>query len=371
MGLIRLLLAISVVAAHSGGIFGSTLVGGKIAVQSFYMISGFYMSLILNEKYIGVNRSYRLFITNRLIRLYPIYWVVLLGTILVSLSIALFSKGQLMPVFENYLSVKTNLLSFGYLILTNLFIFGQDVVLFLGINPESGNLFFTTNCWDTNPVLYSFLFIPQAWTLGLELTFYVIAPFILRRGLKIIVLLMILSFALRLVIYNYLNLQTDPWTYMFFPAEIVFFLSGYLSYRIYLNWKDKTIPPRLVSVILAFTVAFTISYFYLPSIKISWFPFSIKELMYFTTIVLSIPLLFIFFKKSKIDNQIGDLSYPVYISHMLVIMVLGANSFPITFLKSGWAVCLVTIIVAYILNKIVAAPIEEYRQSRLKNQVSG
>ena len=55
MGLIRALLAISVILAHSESFLGLSLVGGKVAVQAFFIISGFYMALILNEKYIGGN----------------------------------------------------------------------------------------------------------------------------------------------------------------------------------------------------------------------------------------------------------------------------------------------------------------------------
>ena len=74
MGILRFLLAISVVAHHCGPILGFDFVGGQVAVQSFFIISGFYMSLILNEKYVGINSSYKLFITNRLIKLYPIFY---------------------------------------------------------------------------------------------------------------------------------------------------------------------------------------------------------------------------------------------------------------------------------------------------------
>lgn len=66
MGILRLLLAISVIIAHTESVFGVRLVGGVIAVQAFYIISGFYMAMILTEKYIGKN-SYKLFITNRLL----------------------------------------------------------------------------------------------------------------------------------------------------------------------------------------------------------------------------------------------------------------------------------------------------------------
>ena len=77
MGILRILLAISVVLSHSSSIFRVSFVGGPLAVQAFFIISGFYMSLILNEKYIGVNNSYKLFISNRFLRLYPMYWVIL------------------------------------------------------------------------------------------------------------------------------------------------------------------------------------------------------------------------------------------------------------------------------------------------------
>jgi peptidoglycan/LPS O-acetylase OafA/YrhL len=75
MGSLRLILALSVFLAHTGSLFGVFLVGPSVAVQSFFLISGFYMALVLNEKYKG-SGSYYLFITNRLLRLLP-YWVVL------------------------------------------------------------------------------------------------------------------------------------------------------------------------------------------------------------------------------------------------------------------------------------------------------
>src|SRR6185437_11934638 len=108
MGLIRLLLALAVVATHCGPIFGCNLVGGQIAVQSFFIISGFYMSVILNEKYVGVNNSYRLFITNRFMRLYPIYWAVFVATMLVCIGISYLNADHTAPVFVNYTSFKTS-----------------------------------------------------------------------------------------------------------------------------------------------------------------------------------------------------------------------------------------------------------------------
>lgn len=57
MGLLRTILAISVVLAHSIGFVSigfrsnvGLLVGGQNAVQIFYMISGFLISYVLVEK---------------------------------------------------------------------------------------------------------------------------------------------------------------------------------------------------------------------------------------------------------------------------------------------------------------------------------
>ena len=59
------------------------LMGGVVAVQAFYIISGFYMALILNTKYVGAG-AYRVFIGNRFLRIYPVYWVVLILTVVLS-----------------------------------------------------------------------------------------------------------------------------------------------------------------------------------------------------------------------------------------------------------------------------------------------
>lgn len=363
MGLIRLLLALSVVIAHGGQIFGLKLVGGQIAVQAFYIISGFYMSLILNEKYIGKNNSYRLFLTNRFIRLYPIYLVVLLTTILAAFILFWFNNGNSLPAFESFRTLKTNWFSISYLIFSNIFIFGQDLVMLLGINPENGNLFFTENFRNTIPQLHSFMFVPQAWTLGLELTFYLIAPFILKKRPKTVLLLTLSSLFLRLYIFNFLELKNDPWTYRFFPTEIMFFLMGYFSYQLYLKIKTISIPPYFNLFILILAIASTIWYAFLPSLKINYFPFSGKEIFYFCVITLSIPILFNYLKAQKWDNQIGELSYPVYISHVLIVLICRIQ--PLDFFKTGWMIALITLLVAYTLNTLVAVRFEKFRQARL------
>ena len=53
MGLLRFCLALAVVAAHTHQrLFPFQMISGFYAVKVFFVISGFYMALILNEKYL-------------------------------------------------------------------------------------------------------------------------------------------------------------------------------------------------------------------------------------------------------------------------------------------------------------------------------
>lgn len=363
MGLIRLLLALSVVVTHCGEIFGLGLVDGHVAVESFYIISGFYMSLILNEKYVGVNGSYKLFITNRFIRLYPLYWVVLILSLFRSAAIVIATHGNSLSLFKHYLAIDANLFTIGYLILTQIIIFGQDFAMFLGVTHQTGSLYFTTNFWDSPTPVYQFLFIPQAWSLGLELTFYLMAPLVLKKGLPLVLAIISVSLILRFYIYNNLHLSFDPWTYRFFPTELIFFLLGYVSYRLMVRNISLT---RFMNIsVFISVILFTLAYKFFPATKITYIPFSIKEILYLSSIVLTIPILFNYLKRNRLDTAIGELSYPVYIIHFLVFWSCG--DLPLTLLHSGSAVAVISIVGAYVLNQAISKPIEKFRQSRLRN----
>src|ERR1700749_5034265 len=77
MGLMRLVLALSVLRGHTGTLLlGLGLLPDDLAVESFYMISGFYMAMVLNEKYTRQS-DLIIFWQQRFWRLYPTYLTVL------------------------------------------------------------------------------------------------------------------------------------------------------------------------------------------------------------------------------------------------------------------------------------------------------
>jgi len=311
----------------------------------------------LNEKYIGKNNSYQLFISNRFLRLFPIYWTVLILTALVAFIVIIKTNGNNLSHFYNYIEYSDNLRidSFIFLIFTNLFVFFQDIVMFLGLDTSTGQLFFTSNFQETTPQLYQFLFIPQAWSIGIEITFYLIAPYIVRKKLGIIFLLIILSLILRLIL-SYNGLNHDPWSYRFFPTELVFFLFGVLAYKIYVYFR--AIEVKKYYLYAAFISILTCILFF------NFLTLHYKYLIFLVLFFSCLPFIFILSKKWKYDMYIGELSYPIYISHMLVLYCIHIFKIPL-FYGLGLSLTLFTVVFSIVLNEFVAKKIERIRQKRI------
>jgi len=365
VGILRIILAVAVVIGHSDSIFGIRLTGGIVAVEVFFIISGFYMTMILDEKYIGKG-SYVLFLSNRFLRLYPMFWVVLCLTILASIISSVFShKWLMLSPYIKYFDIMTIQTLF-FQIFANIALFGQDIVMFLGMNQESGVMYFTSDFSTSDPMFWEFLFVPQAWSLGIEVMFYLIAPFIVRKSNHFIVLLIILSISIRLFTYFYLGYTNDPWTYRFFPSELVLFLLGTVSYRLYkankileinfMGWRLKYFIPTLFFLVVIF-------YQFIYSARFG----HIINWLFYGFCCLSLPFIFELSKSSKFDARVGELSYPVYITHILVITFLSPFLAVAGWQESkGILAVLFTIIVSYILLRLISDPIEKIRQARVK-----
>ncbi|WZB68981.1 acyltransferase family protein [Achromobacter xylosoxidans] len=242
MGILRTLLALSVVLDHLGGGATNQLVGGRLAVQLFYVISGFLISYVLTgtDRYQGATGH---FYANRLLRLFPVY----LAVAALTLAAHAAGDGSFFRLYDD-LPLSARL----FLILSNLFIVGQDWLMFFGI--EHSSLLFTGSFAHSDVPLYQGLLVPQAWTLGVEITFSLVAPFVLRSPRRLLALLAA-SLALRAVLIATGIGLSDPWTYRFFPAELALFLAGALSHQILLpRWQALTRRwPRLPELGVAIT----------------------------------------------------------------------------------------------------------------------
>ena len=358
MGTLRTILAIAVVVYHSFTIFGLRLCGGQIAVESFFMISGFYMALILNEKYTGVG-SYRKFLLSRFYRIFPVYWIVLVAALLLSvIGYVWFNNAFYLTRFMS----NKECLSFttiGYFIFENLVIIGQDVLYFLRLdkwcNPK-----LTYYVLSYKHAGYQYLLVPQAWSISLELLFYSIAPFMVRKKWQWQVALITIAFGVKLVYAIQFNLSLDPWSYRFFPFEIGFFMLGSVAYQIYQQLKNKPISPSIGYVLL---VCCIVGVFTVDEIPL---PVNFKNSLFYFLIFCSVPFIFKALKDNKIDRYIGELSFSIYISHHLIVSIFRMFFYNHIHWISyyGYSVVLASLVLAIVFQKTIIKPLELMRIKR-------
>ena len=357
MGTLRLVLAISVAYAHAGSFLGFPLVPADTAVQIFYVISGFYMALVLNEKYLPEKSSYRVFIASRFLRLYPIYATVLLLTLVPIILVATFSARD--PHFlAAWRSVgPLDWWSTAFLVGSQIILLGQDWAYFLSL--ENGGLAFTPNyLLDAHP-LYQLLVIPQAWTLGVEFSFYLIAPFIVRRSRAVIVSILAISLSMRVVLQVLFGLEGDPWSFRFFPSELALFLVGALGYRVY---RRTGIQPNAEQYTL-----FCAAVFVGAALLFNRWDGAprIAAVCFLVIACLLVPRLFKLSKANVLDRHLGELSYPIYISHITAIWFAHFLFPSQTVLIRGSLALFGTVMASLALYLVIDRPVDRWRQALL------
>jgi len=355
MGLIRTLLALSVLLVHAGGIYWLPLPGGMMAVQAFYIISGFYMGLVISKKYQHKKNAYSLFISNRFLRIFPVYWIVLIFSFIVSIFFKIVCENPLM--LKAYFDNSIGGFALFYTIIANIIVLGQDVLMFTGLSTSGESFFLTKDFHETSPQLHDFLLIQPSWTIALEFTFYLLAPFLNRIKTFGLIALIAIGFSFRFTFY-FNGFYNDPWFYRFFPFELSFFLTGILAYRIYEKWKDRNEIKHLGKAIYIIVIAFIMTSNLLPG------PHMVLCYLFYLLIFVSLPFIFSLTKASKVDRTIGELSYPLYICHYPLLELLQSFEFISSF-YTPFLLVILSLIFSLLLNKFIAYPIERIRQKRI------
>ena len=326
MGTLRLFLAFSVLAWHlrPHGYLRLTALDGGIAVISFFIISGFYMSMVISQKYRFLPNGRRRFFLNRFLRIFPLYFVAMV------LQQLVFSIDRVKTVFTSTLhySFTTHVT----LIFLNLFKLGQDywqtfVEVFstnqtLGATSSLQNFFtavFGSNAFVYNP---GALLVAQGWSLASELTYYLIAPTIVGLAWYKGSTLGLMSLIVRFMFFIFLGGQyMGSWRTKFFPSILVFFIIGHFSFLLYEKLKGthfSKIAGRFFLLVWAWIIAFS---FYNGGFLLGYEYDGWLNWCLYLFVGISIPFLFSLTKNSNLDNFLGEFCYPVYLIHPAIIEI--------------------------------------------------
>jgi peptidoglycan/LPS O-acetylase OafA/YrhL len=297
VNLFRFLLALSVATVHFGNPFPVGGVSGKVAVELFFVISGFFMESTLTLKY----KKWRHFYLNRALRIYPMYMTVLVATICFT------NNGS--PVgcdFTVFWKISK--------LFSNLSLIGLDFLHFIPKISTQNNNSIKSDC-----VPSSLIVVVVAWTLSLEIMFYLLAPIVKILSSRILLGIWASSFAIKLSLF-YLG-KSDPWNYRFFPAELCLFLTGTFLARIKMNQTKF----QNISLFMSLRN----NPFVIPAISIAYFIFATRFCSYFTVLdwpvfIIGLAIIFLIALTPKYSGSslLGELSYPIYLCHFLVISIL-------------------------------------------------
>jgi peptidoglycan/LPS O-acetylase OafA/YrhL len=344
LGTYRLFLAATVMLGHLSFYPHSLpqMLPGAVAVEGFYIVSGFLITLVLTEKYDG--RLF-LFYSNRILRLYPIYWGCLVLYVVANVlvvrgwipAVAFAGIADIPSTSALWWADQNPIGTFARIGVwfLNIFVVGQDIVR--GLGEPAPNLFY-----------HYFIYVRVAWTVAVELSFYAIAPFVVRR-IPLTIGLLIASLAAQ----NWIMADSsrNPFDYQLFPLELWLFMAGSLSYRMYAKLRAQP-----SSGILTYSVAASVIVFALTA---SYNAFDTPRLLYLAAIAFCLPGVVLLGRRNPADGALGDLSYPIYLIHPLaeIITLPGQMAEPVAIAA--------VLILSWLTVRFIERPIERFRQRRV------
>jgi peptidoglycan/LPS O-acetylase OafA/YrhL len=328
-GIFRFVLAVNVVIYHVLGVPAI----GPYAVYSFFVLSGFLMTMIMQETYGYSLKGFKSYAINRFLRLFPVYWALLFIIVIVILIVG-----------ESF-----SLAFHPKMIIPN--------------EPSSwmANLFMVYPSFE--PSLYPVRLAPATWALTIELFFYLTIGLGLSKSKQLTTMWFLLS--LSWVLWT--NFSNSEWGIGYgdiIVASLPFSLGALVyHYKSLLNSIISKVG--IVPILTLFTLnilVVAISY-YIVGDKF-WFFNALGE---WVNLIFSglVTILLLehgrSFLPKKIDRYLGDLSYPIYIFHWsgasLASWLIGSNHKGWIFL---WGLSL-TILVSIFVNRVVNDNVEKLR----------
>ncbi|WP_371857957.1 acyltransferase family protein [Pseudomonas sp. Irchel 3H7] len=292
-------MAVMVAVSHLGKMFMG-FNPGVVAVISFLLISGFVMTSLIERNYKAPGKV-GLFYLDRALRLYPQF----LFYFVVSCAVIYFLLPGTPQAAE--LTVK-------------------NIAASLAIVPLGFYMFGASGIW----------ILPPAWSLGLEMCFYLVIPFLLiyrARGV---------AFALSVAVFIPACLgliNTDFYGYRLLPGVLFIFLCGSYLYK-----------PQAKGLAIAGGTAVAAALIFV-AIMAGWIerrPFNAEVA---AGIAVGIPAVFLLTKLKfhRIDEFLGNISYGVFLNHFVVFYFLHGLS-PIT--SFDWHKIATVLVLSFLLSGV-------------------
>jgi peptidoglycan/LPS O-acetylase OafA/YrhL len=299
---------------------------GVYAVFSFYSLSGYLMALILHGRYGFDAGGLGRYLANRALRLYPAYWVAMLIALLVAVA---------MPSAARVMDPRIGVPSLGD---------WPRHLLLLGLH------------WQVHPVL-----IPPAWSLHVEVAFYLLMGLGLARSRRTTSAWLLASVA-----YTAYTLAAGWEAGYRYPTIAAAALPFSLGASAYLLQGRLRVPVPVLAALAAVALvnaagavrlwsAPYLGGFYLHCLLGATLVYGLAQLD-----ARAAPATL-----RALDRAAGDLAYPIFLLHypvaILLVGVAFAGQRPL-----GWALFLVALpcvhVAAWLLHRLVEVPVETVRR---------
>ena len=353
-GIFRFILAVNVMIYHLLAIE----VIGPYAVYSFFVLSGFLMTIIMNETYGYSLSGLKRYAQNRCLRLFPIYWFLLI----LILGVIWLVGEPFSTAYHPNMKVPDTISQW----LANLFL----------VYPNSA------------PVNYDVRLSPPSWALSIELFFYLLIGIGITKTRTVSVIVFFAS----LIVAIYSIFGGNGLGYgTLVEASLPFSLGGILfHFRSDLKYVIHKLPSNcflvVSSILLCSNLLFAI---YLsdtlqPSI-LNTAVWKLKVLCVLSNMIISCFVIIglYYFKPQnrflkRLDRELGDLSYPLYIFHTAggcIISWLLVNENINEVEESGVLLFsysfIFTILVCWLSNFIINGRVEALRKRVKQSLVRG
>jgi len=275
---------------------------GGTGVTFFFVLSGFLITyLLLKEDFQTKNISIRSFYLRRVLRIWPLYFLlVLIGIVIVPILLSFINFNYQMP-----------------------YTFSQTIFYFIFFMP------FVVN------ILFGHHLLEPLWSIGVEELFYLIwAPLVkfIKKNILILIFSIIFIKLFLLTFFHFTDNETilsQIVSILKFEAMAIGGLGAYFIFNLKNELKSKllfSVPAQIIIILLIIIPMFGFTYLTKN--------FFLAQIIFDTPIISSVFNMFLFSWliinisqnsksilkfENKILNFLGDISYGIYMYHMLII----------------------------------------------------